>query len=302
MTSRTQVIAFSAGDPPPADLRERGLSKLHIDDGVLRVARSILSEGYNIAYAGDLRGGGFATDLSDDTGKVVLGPRFISFLGWPFADTLSPARIADTLGLCRYVILDPQLLTTSIITPTTGTPEWNWKMACCTRQTRQSLFSKKNFVDLNMDRIEPRTAQVLFAGKSNGFLGFMPGIAEEFLCAMQENLAIYIVGAFGGAASKLAESLTTGQISPIYQIDYHRDEDNFNRMLKGADLAKQTEKPIAYFEELSNTLKRVHEDHTLLNNGLGRAENDSLMTTSDIGKVIRLIKKGMRACHLKEVC
>ena len=85
----------------------RGLGQEHLDDGVLRIARAVLRLNCDIAYAGDLRSGGFATALSDDSGTVVLGPRFVSFMGWPFHGTLTPARIADTLGLCRYVRIPP---------------------------------------------------------------------------------------------------------------------------------------------------------------------------------------------------
>jgi hypothetical protein len=45
------------------------------------VLASALRGNLDAAYAGYLRGDGFTASLADDTGKVVIGPRFISFLG-----------------------------------------------------------------------------------------------------------------------------------------------------------------------------------------------------------------------------
>jgi hypothetical protein len=198
----------------------------HVDDGVLRVARSLLRGNLDAAYAGYLRGDGFSASLADDTGKVVIGPRFISFLGWPFSKSLTTTEIADTLGLCRYVRVDP-VFSTEGIQPFSKTPAFGWAMARATTATRKCLFSRLPCADIDSQPVAPRVAEILFAGKAYGFQGVMPGIAEEAMCALRANLAVYIVGAFGGAASLLTESLTTSRLPHAFRHRFTQVRSDF---------------------------------------------------------------------------
>jgi hypothetical protein len=298
MSTQRPIVTFSAGDPPTEDLVHRGIAAAHVDDGVLRVARSVLRGNLDAAYAGYLRGDGFTTSLADDTGKVVIGPRFISFLGWPFSEKLTTTRIADTLGLCRYVRVDPGFptkgLQASIETSAlTETPDFGWAMARATTTTRKCLFSGIPCADINSEEVAPRVAQILFAGKAFGFQGVMPGIAEEAMCALRANLAVYIVGAFGGAARLLAESLTTSRWPEAFKIASHESYPTFKRMLEGAKDAGSSEVPVEAFSQLEAMMKSVREDFLRLHNGLDDKDNRELMLTSDLGKVVRLITKGL---------
>ncbi len=292
MSDRRSIVAFSAGDPPPADLIRRGISKEHIDDGVLRIARAVLRMDCNIAYAGDLRGGGFATELSDDSGTVALGPRFISFLGWPFHGNVNPGRIADTLGLCRYVRVET-VSDVSKIVPFSETPGFGWTMAKETSNTRETLFSKEPCKDIDGEVVNPRIAQVLVAGKAEGFLGVMPGIAEEALRAVESGLAVYVIGAFGGAAELLANFICEGKCPLEFKIGSHRADPNFKRMKSGAKAAGQEKIPAQAFRRLQQRVRAVHSDMNLLNNGLTEAENRTLMKTANLGKVVQLVSKGL---------
>ena len=286
------VVTFSAGDPPPVDLVQRGMGSAHLDDAVLRVARSVLRRDLDAAYAGFLRDGGFTTHLADDTGKVVVGPRFISFLGWPFSENLTPTQIADTLGLCRYVVV-PSGIDTEKIVPFSETPEFGWAMAQATTATRRLLFSVEPYADINREMVPPRVAQILFAGKARGFLGVMPGIAEEAMCAQEAGLAVYIVGAFGGAARCLVEALTKPEWPDVFRLETHLSDPAFSRMLAGAASAGCADVPAAAFYRLQTTLASVRADLGRLRNGLDADENRELMLTSDMGKVVRLISKGL---------
>ena len=294
MSSERPIVTFSAGDPPADDLVVRGLGTAHVDDGVLRVARAVLRKNLDAAYAGSLRGDGFTTSLADDTGKVVLGPRFISFLGWPFSANLTPAQIADTLGLCRFVLVDPGFPTSEVASISEALNS-GWPMAQATTATRECLFSDQACTDINSEPVGRRVGQILFAGKAFGFLGLIPGIAEEALCALRSNLAVYIVGAFGGAARLLAEALTTSQMPEAFTIDAHRADKNFTNMIEGAEAAGMAGVPVQAFGQLQETIKEVRGDFGRLNNGLTPDENQELMLTSDLGKVVRLITKGLES-------
>jgi hypothetical protein len=166
-------------------------------------------------------------------------------------------------------------------------------MARATTATRERLFSHKACNDINSEPVGPRVGQILFAGKAFGFLGLLPGIAEEALCALRSNLAVYVVGAFGGAARLLAEALTTSQMPEAFTMDAHRADKNFTKMIEGAEAAGMADGPVQAFGQLKETIKEVRGDFGRLNNGLTPDQNRELMLTSDLGKVVRLITKGL---------
>jgi SLOG cluster2 len=144
-------------------------------------------------------------------------------------------------------------------------------MARATTATRKLLFSRVSCVDVNSEAVGPRIAQILFAGKAFGFLGIMPGIAEEAMCALNANLAVYVVGAFGSAARLLAESLTTSELPDAFTHDSHESNAIFRRMLEGAKNAGCDDAPTEAFQKLQATLKTVGEDLNQLHNGLNGA-------------------------------
>lgn len=291
---RSAVVAFSAGDPPHEDFLHRGVGPEHLDDGVLQIARAVLRLEYDIAYAGDLRGTGFTSALSDDTGTVVLGPRFVSFLGWPFHQSLTPGKIADTLGLCRHVMV-PAPESVQRVEPFSKTPEFGWAMAQATTKTRRELFARRVVRDIDGGRVEPRVAQVLVAGKSRGFLGVMLGIAEEAILALRARLGVFVIGAFGGAAALLAQYICGGSWPKEFTVAEQAADENFARMRQGAADSGCADAPADAFEDLRKTLGKVRADLGRLNNGLNARDNKELMRTDDLGKVARLITKGLIA-------
>ena len=74
----------------------------------------------------------------------------------------------------------------------------------------------------------------------------------------------------------------------------HRVDPSFKQMGAGAKKAGRGWEPAAAFKRLQTRLDAVHADMGLLNNGLSEDENRTLMRTSDIGKVVRLISKGLQ--------
>jgi hypothetical protein len=67
-------------------------------------------------------------------------------------------------------------------------------------------------------------------------------------------------------------------------------------MLKGATAAGCGAVPKDAFRRLGATLDRVRGDLSHLNNGLTAEDNHELMLTADLGRVVRLIAKGLSKC------
>jgi hypothetical protein len=52
-------------------------------------------------------------------------------------------------------------------------------------------------------------ARVLLGGGVSGFLGAMPGVAEETLINLQKKKPTYILGGFGGCAGDIVETIAS---------------------------------------------------------------------------------------------
>src|SRR5262249_52290755 len=97
-------VLLSISNPPPDELASLGLASVHLDDAVIRIARALLLREYDVLYGGKPREG-FTDAFQDDSGAVVVEPRFINYLGWPHSRELSATQIADGFGVTRYAMI-----------------------------------------------------------------------------------------------------------------------------------------------------------------------------------------------------
>lgn len=102
--------------------------------------------------------------------------------------------------------------------------------------------------------------RVVIGGKTEGYLGKMPGIIEEAYIASLMNKPIYLIGSYGGAAELIV------------------------RCLEGEHPAGVPNELILYFNHLG---------FGGLNNGLSEEENKSLCHCDDVAQSIALILSGM---------
>ncbi len=100
--SQRPPVLLSVSDPPAEDLTRMGLHASHLDDAAVRLARTLLYEGFDVMFGGKPRTG-FTDAFQEDSGTVVVESRFINYIGWPFSLKLSATQIADAFGITRYV-------------------------------------------------------------------------------------------------------------------------------------------------------------------------------------------------------
>jgi hypothetical protein len=127
----------------------------------------------------------------------------------------------------------------------------------------------REFIAMRELMTEEITARVILGGAVSGYKGRWPGIVEEAFLAVEAGLPVYVAGGLGGAAERVALAV---------------------RGTWPADLAARAELPGRSEEEVRALL--VGAD---LRNGLDKAENAQLMTTSDLDLIAALILRGLRA-------
>jgi len=269
-----RVLAFSVSEPAEGELIARGVSKEHLDDVVFRVGRSVLRLGADIAYGGTAKVG-FTAGFLQDSGTLVLEPRLINYLGWPWADRLTPAQIADDLGVCRYVKIEaPSTVEKEPVSSDA------YRAAIASTYTRNAIATGSHH-DVDGHPIGQRVGQVVFAGKLAGYAGVLPGVWEEAWIAHSAGLALFIVGGFGGAAGVLASFLSDARNSTPTGIDGAPCSNPLLQQARRDELARFWK----CFDEI-----RTRQD---LGNGLNWNENLQLMNTLDAALIVRLINTGL---------
>jgi hypothetical protein len=148
-------------------------------------------------------------------------------------------------------------------------------------------------------RIKP-VAFVFIGGKVSGFSGTMPGIMEEFLRAAEQQFPIYLLGGLGGAAGIIADNLVRkSRRPPALTAAFYATSENpdYQKMLEGLGKidSKVTLEPDRMFDELWKVVEEGRERglEALFRNGLDKADNQELLTTTDTMKAVHLVWRGL---------
>lgn len=217
--SNFQTIGISISESP--DLAFFGLSEGHLNDAMVSIATHLLAAGDHLAYGGDLRPGGFTETLFElvnrYTPATVAGiptqtteamgakaNRVANYLAWPvhasWDSDILETRVVAVQGFADTVILDiagqPMPMGEHKQIESDELTDTVWS---------NGLTRMRETMRGNID------ARVLLGGKTQGYRGWMPGVAEEALLSLKKQQPIFLLGGFGGATRDVAEVLSLAQ-------------------------------------------------------------------------------------------
>ena len=211
----SQTIGISISDSP--DLASFGLGDGHLRDAMVSIATHLLAAGDDLAYGGDLRPGGFTETLFElvcrytrhpiDGGRspapTAIGDepaRVANYLAWPVHAGMNGDDLAswtdEVRGFAATVLLDPDGRPISMAERTLLLPaepdatDWATGLTSMRKTMRECI-----------------NARILLGGRTEGYKGRMPGIAEEALLSLEAGQPVFLLGGFGGAARDVAEAL-----------------------------------------------------------------------------------------------
>jgi hypothetical protein len=198
------TVGISISNSP--DLGELGLSKRHLDDAMTRVALHLLAAGARLIYGGDLREGGFTELLFEFIAMHYKPPAeerpppVVNMFAWPVhtsmkRDVLS-SKVTALESLGAVVFLGPK-----------GTPIPKKRALM---ETQRNLAPEEWATGLTRMRKRLTSlcdARVLLGGRVEGYLGLMPGVAEEALLSLQAGKPTYLVGGFGGCVRDILSAM-----------------------------------------------------------------------------------------------
>ena len=241
-----------------------GVSKGHFRHALADTAMFLLSTGRNLAYGGDLRSRGFTELLFElvlrYSNESDNGMRVIDYLAWPVHIQMKYEELAKHAERVAG-IADLALLSLD-----------GQRMALEERQTMSDHRPNetewdKGLTSMRCTMRSQSDARIVVGGRVKGYMGHMPGVAEEALLSLQARQPVFIVGGFGGCARDIAETLGLVETWAGSGLDWPKRCD-FRR-----------------FQERD------------LHNGLTLEENRELARTPFIDQVVVLVLRGLNRLH-----
>lgn len=205
MTSSQTEIAPSVGisisESP--DLRVLGLGDGHLRDAMAEVALQLLASGMSLAYGGDLRQHGFTRLLAELIGRYRGHPRHTrtivvtDYLAWP-------VHIGMTSNELAAFSAHHEPTTHLVFLALDGTRLAREERLKLPAHKPQDDEWTKGLTAMRTVMLADIHARIVLGGRVEGYMGAMPGIAEETYLSLHAREPVFVLGGFGGCARDIA--------------------------------------------------------------------------------------------------
>lgn len=265
LAGHTVAVSISESE----DLGRLGLEPDHVREVLERMTQQVLALGATLAYGGDLRQGGFTWDLVNYANRYnVKGETsIVHYFAWPFYEECTSEEIRDfrelLQGFGRQVLLGPR---GEELSPK-DLSKRRWKRTARLHAQALSAMRKRMNDDCQV--------RVVLGGRRTGYLGVMPGVAEEAFLAWDAFKPLLVLGGFGGVASDIAGSL--GLIEDEWVLPEENDG--------------------AY----AHVLERFHEERSRFRESIPIPSSDlaKLARTHDVQECVALTLRALKALFLR---
>jgi hypothetical protein len=279
-----QDIAISISDSP--EIENLGFSVAHQRNLITEITRFLIIHGSSLVYGGDLRQNGYTRLFSNlvhqyrpskEVGKLF----FKNYFSFPIHLNLKTTDILEFKknGVLPITIDPPEGL--DIDKSKFYAPKGNENLFIWA----ESLTKMREEMQNNTD------ARIFTGGSMSNFKGKYPGLLEESILALKNDIPVYFTGIFGGITSRIIEGLKGKQPQELTIKWQSSQNENYEEFVSHYNSKKDGDK-IDYklsTEFLNDyTLERLSK-----NNGLTIEENERLFNTIHTSEIIFLIMKGL---------
>ena len=274
-------VAISVSEAPDSDVLGYGADMIR--DLTIELSRHLLIAGAKMVYGGDLRDGGY-TELFSDISLQYKNYRgdvdrdtifFRNYFAWPiYLNFTTETKLQYKNSRVEPVFVDcPDEYggdKSKPIAPVNNDNSYIYALSLL--KMRKQMESESN-------------ARVILGGKTFGFSGFMAGVIEEYIQAMEAGHPVYLLGGFGGAASLLASLI--------------RNEKSIAVVIEEASKTPRYAEFMSYCMDRSIDMGYGRLEAIVaggidgLKNGLTVEQNYILLQSTDVIEIVGLILKGL---------
>lgn len=274
-------IAISISEPSDNFNKPFGIEQLK--DISIELARHLLAVNAHLVYGGDLRKtNNFVHILGELSYQYYESQHsekdikpFSNYFAWPIWKNVSKSESAFLIRnrineeKCAAPKECPQELQDTFLAPNNPSNKLIWA---------------HSLTKMRFERDKECKALVALGGRTDGYKGFVPGVIEEVLIAIQSDKPIYLIGAFGGAIGLLID----------YILEDKSIEDVFSSFIPDMELSELVEFTTKLTEYKNIFANLKNKGLAALNNRLSNEDNIKLFTSTNITEIISIILKGIK--------
>jgi hypothetical protein len=268
------------------ELEQLGLSKQHLKDIMIEVARYLMANGGTLLYGGHLKNEGYTRLFAELSYQYkFLNDKAFSFVNYfPF-----PNSISLTLEIKADFVkqqVEPVIIE---IPKHLGEIDKQREYDPFKNIEDKFIFSEC-FSDMRNIMAQSSHARIVVGGKQSKFFGYMPGIIEEAFYSLKANKPVYIIGGFGGAAKSLSKVICGELPKELTNEFQYNDEilQNFKKVYQ-----EKASVPMDY-DQLIQFFKQFNLEVFSELNGLSIDENLVLFESQNIHEIVFLVMKGLK--------
>jgi len=236
--------------------------------------------------------------------------RLLNHSAWPHYLKLSPRTAAQWIHCCRVlrvtqgmagIALPAQVADDQVAA---GGERTKLNAAICLSAMRRLAtqgMAIANPAFPTQEHIPPLSARIVLGGKTQGYSGFMPGVFEEALLALEHGIPLYVLGGFGGAAEALAQALLAPGPSRHEAFTVAWQEARTPELANLRSAAPVAERPAgvlstkAGLDALQRRIKLARPKLAAqMRTGLSADETRELLTTRDMRRAVELVLRGIK--------
>ncbi len=279
-------MGISISEPSLPDLTTKGMSSAHLEHLARDTARFFMMRQAKLVYGGDLRQGGFTEFLFEEarilqdrmkTHDIVIE----NYIAWPIYncdDEEIACWKARNINVARMKNVLPPDDVRNLISNLNGS------LPPVGIQNR--FVWSRCLTVMREEMIENCDVRLCAGGRTEGYLGSMPGVLEEILIAISKGKPVFLLGGFGGITERVCKMISDDPIPAELTYDWQEHHNSGYRDLRNL----YRERHIC-FNDYDDVKKKI--TFRSLNNGLNVEENRRLFDTRYIEEVLFLVVKGL---------
>ena len=283
-------VGISISEPSDIELLELGHTDQHLRLLMQDVARYGLSYGAELIYGGDLRPNGFTEFLFQEGHALQsrlksLKVHLTNHIAWPIflADT---GDLRDWKAKHRKIatmIEHPVPADVIDLVPSAG------EFLAPSDQASSFIWSR-SLTEMRRAMIAGCDYRICAGGRLAGYKGWMPGVLEEIVLAVEMGKPIYLIGGFGGVTRSVCR--LNGEKAVPEELSFDWQLSNNPGLAEMVSFAAS--RGVDYKGMYQRGLELVMNAD--LRNGLSPDENGRLFGTPFADEVVHLVLKGIGRC------
>ncbi|MEZ9494933.1 TIR domain-containing protein [Vibrio splendidus] len=277
-------LGVSISEPDILEMHHLGISNTYLQQVSQSLAQHTLFKRGSLVYGGDLRPTGFTEFIFDEALIVqdrmrTSNVKVFNYLAWPI-------YLQNEEQLCEWKSTYQDIAKFELVpAPSEADKLVDTDEFLPPNSIPNKILWSRSLTNMRERLVENTDARVCIGGRLSGYKGCCPGVLEEILISIEANQPVFLLGAFGGAVSRVCKLIETNETCEEFTLEW---QSKFNK-----DYSEVIDTIGFDWSEVVEKLRAINLNTLSSMNGLTSEQNFQLMKTLDVNVALDLIFLGL---------